>query len=193
MKAAAAKTIALLVLALAAAGCRQDMFEEPKYKPLVESSFYVDGRSARPVPPGTFAYGVADEGDAIERGVEKNGDFVAGIPLPVDETLLRRGRERFDIYCSPCHGRLGDGNGTVAKRGFKIPADLNSARVRNAPPGYLYAVIENGYGAMPDYEDQVDVHDRWAIVAYIRALELSRSATLADAPPQARARLEGQP
>ena len=180
----------LLGLCLLACGCRQDMFEEPKYKPLVESRFFTDGRSARPVPAGTLAFGQPDLGEAVERGTT-NGNFVAAIPVRVDEQLLKRGQERFNIYCSPCHSRLGDGNGMIAKRGFLRPADLHSDRVRNAPPGYLYAVIANGYGAMPEYRDQVDVHDRWAIVAYIRALELSRRATVADVPASEQGRLEG--
>ncbi len=100
------------------------------------------------------------------------------IPVPVNAALLNRGRDRFDIYCSPCHGRVGDGHGMIAKRGFIQPADLHSDRVRHAPPGYLYGVIANGYGAMPDYGDELSVQDRWAVVAYIRALELSRHATI---------------
>lgn len=184
------RALLLVPLVAMAAGCRQDMFEEPKYKPLVESSFYADGRSARPVPPGTFAYGQTDQGEAIEQGTA-NGDFVATIPLPVDEALLQRGQNRFNIYCAPCHGRVGDGHGMIEKRGFIEPADLHSDRVRQAPPGYLYAVITNGYGGMPEYRDQVtDVRDRWAIVAYIRALELSRRGTMADVPPDQRPALE---
>ncbi len=186
------KAVPLLALALMTTGCRQDMFEEPKYRPLAESQFFADGRSARPVPAGTVEYGRTSEGEAIENGTT-NGQFVATIPLPVNEAFLTRGKERFDIYCSPCHGRIGDGHGMIAKRGFLLPADLHSDRVRNAPPGYLYAVIANGYGSMPDYGTQIGVHDRWAIVAYIRALELSRRATLADAPPDQRAKLEGAP
>ncbi len=180
----------LLLASVLLAGCRRDMFDQPKFRPLAESDFFTDGRSARPVPAGTFAYGETDRGDAIELGTT-NGVFVAGIPLPIDEPFLKRGQERFDIYCSPCHGRVGDGRGMIAKRGFIQPADLHSARVRNAPPGYLYAVIANGYGAMPDYSDQLPVNDRWAVVAYIRALEFARHATPADVPPDQRTALEG--
>ena len=183
------RAAALLLPLLLCAGCRQDMFEEPKYKPLVESDMFVDGRSARPIPPATFAFGEPDEGEAVEQGT-LNGKFVASIPIPLNEALLQRGRERFDIYCAPCHSRLGNGNGMIARRGFMQPADLESQRVEHAPPGYIYAVITNGYGAMPEYRNQVKLHDRWAIVAYIRALELSRNARLADLPPQEQARLE---
>jgi mono/diheme cytochrome c family protein len=178
--------VAVVVLC---AGCRQDMFEQPKFKPLDESTFFTDGRSARPVPAGTLRYDQPYRGEAFENGTD-GGTFVAAIPMPVDEALLQRGRERFDIFCSPCHGRTGDGHGMIAKRGFIQPADLNDDRVRSAPPGYIFAVIANGYGAMPDYGNEIPVQDRWAIVAYIRALELSRRASLADVPPERRAAAE---
>jgi mono/diheme cytochrome c family protein len=172
----------MLPLLVFCAGCRQDMFDQPKYRPLAESSFYADGRSARPIPAGTLTYNGTDRGETVENGTT-NGVFAASIPVPVDETLLQRGRDRFDIYCSPCHGRVGDGHGMIAKRGFMQPADLHSDRVRKAPPGYLYDVIAHGYGAMPDYGDELSVEDRWAVVAYIRALELSRHANVQDVPP----------
>jgi mono/diheme cytochrome c family protein len=182
-------TVAALACAL---GCRQDMQDQPKYKPLAVSSFFADGRAARPVPSGTIAVDDVDQDPALGTGVV-NGEFVNSIPLRVDVSLLERGHDRYDIYCSPCHARTGDGHGMIAQRGFKIPADLSSERVRNAPPGYLYAVIANGYGAMPDYSYQLSEHDRWAVVAYIRALELSRQTSISDAPPDVRSRLEGQP
>jgi mono/diheme cytochrome c family protein len=166
------------------------MFNQPRYGPLAPSRFFADGRSARPVPPGTFAYDQEYAGDAIEKGTS-DGTFVASIPVAVDESLLQRGRERFEIFCSPCHGRTGDGHGMIARRGLKQPADLLGDRVRNAPPGYIFAVITNGYGAMAQYATRVPVHDRWAIIAYIRALEFSRRATLADVPAERRPALEG--
>lgn len=173
-------------------GCRQDMHDQPKYKPLSVSSFFADGRSARPIPAGTVSRDQLDETDSIHTGNAPNGDFLDAIPAPVTEALLHRGQERYDIFCSPCHDLLGTGHGMVAQRGFKIPSDLSSDRVRNLPPGYIFQVITNGYQAMPDYEDQVPVEDRWAIVAYLRALELSRHATMAEVPPQSRAQLEAQ-
>lgn len=185
------RLIPLAAVLVCGVGCRQDMQDEPKYKPLAVSAFFADGRSARPVPSGAIAIDETDQDPALFTGVV-DGDFVTTIPVAVTEELLNRGHERYDIYCSPCHGRIGDGRGMVALRGFKIPADLNSERIRNAPPGYLYAVITNGYGAMGDYSSQVPLHDRWAIVAYIRALELSRQASLNDAPPDARSKLEAQ-
>lgn len=179
---------ALLLLA----GCRQDMQDQPKYKPLAASTFFTDGRSARPIPAGTVAVDELSDTDPEHTGAAPNGDFLDDIPYTVTAQLLQRGQERYDIFCSPCHDRQGTGHGMVERRGFKTPADLSSDRVREAPPGYIYQVIANGYGAMPDYRDQIPVDDRWAIVAYIRALELSRTATIAEVPPDQRARLEAQ-
>ncbi|HUB81832.1 MAG TPA: cytochrome c [Bryobacteraceae bacterium] len=164
------------------------MWQQAKYRPLDASTFFADGRSARPIPANTLTFDGTDQGDAIEQGTTK-GVFVASIPIPVDRALLERGHERFDIYCTPCHGLVGDGNGMIAKRGFIQPADLHSERVRHAPPGYLYGVVANGYGAMPDYRDELSVRDRWAVVAYVRALELSRDATLQDVPADQQAAL----
>lgn len=180
-------------LLLLQTACRQDMQNQPKYKPLAVSTFFTDGRSARPIPEGTVARDELDDTDSVHTGNAANGDFLDAIPMPVTETLLRRGQERFDIYCSPCHDRMGTGRGMVEQRGFKIPSDLNSDRVRELPPGYIYQVISNGYQAMPDYKDQIPVDDRWAIVAYLRALQLSRHATMADVPPNEISQLEAQP
>lgn len=171
-------------------GCRRDMQQQPKYTPVEKSLFYSDGRSARPIPPGTISLEQVDEDPAMTTG-SSGGKFLHTIPVPVTAELLTRGRERYDIFCSPCHAYTGDGNGAIARRGFKFPANLNGQDIRNAPPGYLYQVIVNGFGAMADYSYQIkSVRDRWAIVAYIRALELSRNATLNDVPPPERARLE---
>jgi mono/diheme cytochrome c family protein len=182
----------LTLAALALAGCRNDMWNQPKYKPLAASSFFADGRSARPIPPGTIARGELNDTDAFHTGAA-NGVFLDRIPMAIDEQLLRRGQERFNIFCSPCHGLLGDGDGMIARRGFKIPANFHTDRLRQAPPGYVFQVISNGYGAMMDYGDQIPAQDRWAIVAYVRALQLSRYAPAADAPPEVRSRLERQP
>ena len=160
----------------------------PKYKPLGASRFFADGRNSRPLPRGVIARDELDEQDPAHTGA-KSGVFLETIPEPIDESLLARGRDRFDIYCSPCHGRLGDGNGMIHQRGFWIPPTLHTDRLRNVPPGYIFQVISNGYGAMPDYRDQVNAQDRWAIVAYIRALQLSRHATVNDIPGAARTQL----
>jgi len=181
----------LLMGILCLGACRQDMHDQPKYRPLAFSTFFPDGRSARPIPAGTIAVD-----DPIEQTPEltglSGGQFLPTIPVPVTDASLHRGRQRFEIYCAPCHGRLGDGNGMVAQRGFLAPMNLLSTRVTNAPPGYLFAVITNGYGAMGRYDDQVDVSDRWAIIAYIRALELSQSAGLNDVPAEQRGTLESR-
>jgi mono/diheme cytochrome c family protein len=170
-------------------GCRQDMQDQPKYKPLGANRFFADGRDARPIPAGTIARDELNNADPAHTG-EANGVFLDRIPIPVDEALLKRGQERFNIYCSPCHGPQGDGDGMVARRGVRIPANLHTARLRAVPPGYLYEVIKNGYGAMGDYGDQVPFRDRWAIVAYIRALQLSHNATINDVPADRRGELE---
>lgn len=178
--------------AAATASCRQDMHDQPKYKPLAESSFFTDGRSARPIPANTVARDELNANDTFHTG-EANGDFAQSIPIPIDMDTLKRGQERYTIFCTPCHSRLGDGNGMVARRGFRIPQNLLSDRIKQAPPGYIFQVISNGYGAMPDHRDQIPPRDRWAIVAYLRALQLSRGAPLSDVPADARTQLEAQP
>lgn len=167
------------------------MQDQPRYKPLQESRFFTDHRSARPIPLGTIARGELNDTDAFHTGA-MNGIFLDKIPTEVNKAMLKRGQERFNIYCRPCHGELGDGNGMVARRGLKWPANLHTDRLRQAPPGYIFQVISDGYGAMPDYGHQISPEDRWDIVAYIQALQLSRNATLADVPERERSKLEGQ-
>lgn len=128
------KAMLLAALALGCAGCRRDMQLQPKYVPLDRSWFFSDGRAARPIPAGAVSIDEADVDATLSTGLDGKGDFLTSVPLPVDEALLERGRECFDIYCSPCHGRTGDGHGMIARRGVRQPADLNGARVRNAPP-----------------------------------------------------------
>lgn len=179
-----------LSLCVLAAGCRRDMQDQPKYTPLEASSFFVDGRSARPIPPNTIARGHLNDNDSFHTGADASGAFLNTIPLPITKAMLQRGQQRYGIYCTPCHGELGDGNGMVARRGFKIPANFHNHRLRQAPPGYLFQVISNGYGAMPDYATQIqDAGDRWAIVAYVRALQLSRNAMAADVPSDEKGKL----
>jgi len=165
------------------------MQDQPKYKPLRLSEAFSDGRSARPIPADTVATDELNATDTMHTGYI-HGKWAETIPLPLTSALVERGRERFDIFCSPCHSRLGDGNGMVAQRGVKAPVSFHTDRVRRLPPGYIFDVITNGFGAMGDYGDQVPAEDRWAIIAYIRALELSRMGTLADVPPDKRAALE---
>jgi mono/diheme cytochrome c family protein len=172
-----------------AAGCRRDMQDQPRYKPLSASRFFADGRSARPIPAGTIARDELNDTDLLHTGLT-DGTFSTKFPVPITKQLLLRGQQRYNIYCTPCHGFLGDGNGMIAKRGFKWPANLHTDRLRNAPPGYLFQVVSNGYGAMPAYRHQIEPNDRWAILAYVRALQFSRDASIADASPQGRAQLE---
>jgi hypothetical protein len=172
----------LLVATLLLSGCRQDMQDQPRFKPLAESDFYADLRSARPPVEGTMARGQLHEDTYFYTGKIGNnpGDYM---PFPVFDDILARGRERFDIYCAPCHSRLGDGNGVVPSRGFpRKPPSFHTERLRKAPLGYFFDVMTNGFGAMPDYTSQVAPQDRWCIVAYIRALQLSQGATANDVP-----------
>ncbi len=181
--------LASILLIAAVCGCRRDMQDQPRYQPLQASRFFTNGRSARPVPAGTVARDELDLLNPVHTG-EMHGEFLQTIPVPVTRGVLLRGEERYNIYCSPCHSRIGDGNGMITRRGVKWPANLHSDRLRQAPPGYLFQVITHGYGAMMSYQNQIDVSDRWAIVAYVRALQLSRNATVADVPPANRAALE---
>jgi len=169
----------LAVLVLAA--CRQDMQDQPRFKPLAESDFYSDLRSARPPVEGTVARGQLHEDTYFYSGKLGNnpGDYM---PFPVTGDVLARGRERFNIYCAPCHSRTGDGNGMIVQRGFRAPPSYHTERLRKAPLGYFFDVMTNGFGAMPEYASQIPARDRWTIVAYIRALQLSQEATMSDVP-----------
>jgi len=168
-----------LGLLLVLAGCRQEMYDQSRMKPLAQSDFYSDLRTARPQVEGTVARGQLREDEYFYTGkIGGNpGDYM---PFPVTEEVLARGHERFNIYCAPCHSRLGDGNGMVPQRGFKHPPTYHQDRLRKAPLGYFFDVMTNGFGVMPDYTTQIASRDRWCIVAYIRALQLSQNATQAD-------------
>ena len=180
----------VLLLAAATMGCRQDMQDQPKYIPLRPTEFFTDGRSARPLIAGTIARGYLGDDTAFYTGKGADGKFVAEFPFPVTKDVIERGRERFDIYCTPCHDYLGTGNGRIVRRGFRHPPNYHIDRLRQVPPGYIFDVITQGFGAMPDYSAQVRPRDRWAIVAYIRALQLSQNASINDVPAAARAQLE---
>lgn len=169
------------VASLALAGCRQDMHDQPKYIPLRESQFFGDSRSARGFVQGVVARGHLDDDTLLYTG-KVNGADTTEFPFPIDAAVMARGQERFNIYCSPCHGRTGMGDGMVVQRGFRHPPSLHDPRLRDAPIGHFFDVMTNGFGAMPDYAAQVKVTDRWAIAAYIRALQLSEHATVADVP-----------
>lgn len=173
--------LAALAGGLLSGACRQDMHDQPRYKPFAQSDFFRDDRSARPPVEGTVARGQLREDGRFYTGKDAAG-FLDEFPLPVDAALVARGRERFDIYCSPCHGRTGQGDGMVVRRGYRRPPSYHQDRLRNARPGYFFDVMTNGFGAMPDYAAQVPVRDRWAIAAYIRALQLSQHATIEEVP-----------
>ncbi len=179
----------LLLGAALASGCRQDMHDQPKYLPDSPSTFFADGRADRPQVPGTVPYGGFRADPALYEG-KVNGRPVTELPVPLSKALLERGRERYDIYCSPCHDRVGDGNGMVVQRGFRRPSSFHVQRLREAPLGYFFDVVTNGFGVMPNYRAQVPVEDRWSIVAYIRALQLAQNATLDDVPEAERGKLE---
>ena len=176
------------VLCVSVTGCRQDMHDQPKYVPLRESTFFADNRSARPFVAGTVARGQLRDDTLRNTGKINNADADV-FPCPVDAATMARGRERFDIFCSPCHGRTGQGDGMVVLRGYRRPPTYHQDRLRNAPVGHFFDVMTNGFGAMPDYAAQVSVDDRWAIAAYIRALQLSEHATIADVPESERSKL----
>jgi len=173
---------ALLVAIALISACRLDMHVQPKQNPLARSDFYPDKRSARPLVEGTVARGELHEDTYYYTGNIGNGpgDY---LPFSVTKDVLERGRERYNIYCAPCHSRVGDGRGFVPSRGFsKMPPSFHTPRLEKAPLGYFFDVITNGFGIMPDYASQISPEDRWKIVAYIRALQLSQNATRSDVP-----------
>ncbi len=164
--------------------CRQDMYDQPRYEPLEGSDLFPDRTSARHPPRGTIARGDARADTALWSGVDPAGGFAAEAPVTLGRAELLRGRERFGIYCSPCHGITGDGGGMIVQRGFKRPQSFHTDRLREQPMGYFVDVITNGFGVMPSYADRVAPADRWAIAAYVGALQLSQSAGYADLPPE---------
>jgi mono/diheme cytochrome c family protein len=162
------------------AGCntslRQDMANQPRPNPLSPSDFFADGRSARPLVENTVARGSLESAALF---VPKDSN---AFPVTLSKELLERGQQRYDIYCTPCHGIQGDGNGMVALRGMKHPPSYHQERLRQEPNGYIYDVISNGFGAMYGYSAQIPPRDRWAIIAYVRALQLSRNAPVGVLP-----------
>jgi mono/diheme cytochrome c family protein len=180
----------ILLMLCATVGCRQDMHDQPKYESLEASTFFPDGRASRPLVPGTVARGHLREDTHLYEG-KVSGKPAETFPFAIDLKTLERGQQRYNIYCSPCHDRVGNGDGMVVRRGFRRPPSYHIERLRQAPPGYLYDVITNGFGAMQDYAAQIPVRDRWAIVAYVRALQLSQNARLNDVPETERQNLRG--
>lgn len=189
-----------VMASLALAGCRlpQKMADQPQFDPLEKSNFFPDGASSRPLVAGTVP-SPRVEGSLAQIGSGPNelfdtgreaGQFSDNFPMPLTPELMARGRERYDIYCSMCHGRVGDGNGMIVARGYKKPPSFHSDLLRSRKNGYIFDVIGNGFGVMPAYRTMIPAADRWAIVAYVRALQASQNATIADVPSADRASLD---
>ena len=173
------RNLILLLLPFIMGGCRRGMMDQEHLKPLAESSFFKDGAGSRPIPAHTIPRGHLNEDERFFTGVA--GDLlVDALPVPLTSELLTRGRQRFDIYCAVCHGRTGTGEGMIVLRGFPQPPSFHDPRLQRAPLGHFYDVITQGYGVMYSYAARIEPADRWAIVAYIRALQLSQNATLVD-------------
>ena len=176
----------------ATTGCRRDMFQQPSEKPLESSDFFRNNHMAsRPLVPNTVARGQLNDDEAFYTG-KIGTNLITTFPMPITPEILQRGRERFEIYCAPCHGLTGDGNGMIPQRGYPHPPSYHIDRLRQAPAGHLFDVITRGYGVMYPYASRVEPEDRWAITAYIRALQLSHDAKISDVPGDQRAELERQ-
>ena len=181
--------VALVALPLALAACRQDMHDAPSYDPLQEAPFFANGAASRTLVANTVARGQLREDEHFYTG-KVNGEVATEFPMPITPEIMARGQERFNVFCSPCHGRTGMGNGMIVQRGFRQPPSYHEERLRTAPVGYFFDVMTNGFGAMQDYAAQVPPSDRWAIAAYIRALQLSQHATVAEVPADRRGDLD---
>lgn len=184
------KTLSGLGLAaLLVSGCRLDMHDQPKYETYEASDFFTDGQASRIPPEGTVARGQLGDDELLRTG-KLDGSDSELLPFPVTRDLLERGRERYDVFCSPCHDRVGTGRGVIVRRGLKQPPSFHIVRLREAAPGYIFDVITNGYGVMYSYGSRIKPHDRWAIVAYIRALQLSQNASYGDVSEEDVAKVE---
>jgi mono/diheme cytochrome c family protein len=171
------------------AGCHSDMYDQPRNEPLEKSAFFADQRASRPLVAGTVPRGALQEDEVFSTG-KRDGQFVDELPIKVDSALLQRGQERFNIFCTPCHGLAGYGDGMIVQRGYRQPPSYHIDRLRGAPIGHFFDVMTHGFGVMPAYARQVPAHDRWAIAAYIRALQWSQYAKPGDLNPESRKQLE---
>lgn len=181
----------LVLLALALSACGPNMRHQPRLNPYEESSFFADGKAARELVPGTVIRGRLEEDEHLHRGLV-DGREAETLPLALSRELLERGQERYQIFCSPCHGELGYGDGIIVQRGFGAPPSLHTTRLRASPLGHFFVVITEGWGTMFSYADRVPVEDRWAIAAFIRVLQLSQSFPLGEVPPEDLPQLQGQ-
>lgn len=179
---------------IALVGCHRDMYDQPRLEPLEKNTFFDDGRSSRPLVEGVVEYGAIDPTNVLLTG-KVNGQLTDELPpeFKLDAALLNRGEQRFNIFCSNCHGLSGDGDGMIVLRGYRKPPTYHSERLRGTPIGHFFDVATNGFGVMPSYASQIPVADRWAIAAYIRALQLTQYAKLDDLPEAERKQLENQP
>ncbi len=182
----------VLAAILALPGCRQDMHDQPRYEAFEVSDFFENGMASRQLPAGTVARGLLLEDDHYYQGKDESGELVATLPasIELDRELLERGRDRYEIFCSPCHDSTGSGRGMIVRRGFKQPQPLYEQRLRDMPIGYFFDVVTQGYGVMSSYSRMVPVEDRWAIAAYIRVLQASQTQNLNDMSPEMRAEFE---
>ena len=174
MRADSIRALLMVTVVLSTGACRQDMHDQPKYEPLEKSSFFDDSKSARPLIEGTVAREMPPEMTAFYTGRTPDDEFLTELPADLSRELLDRGRTRYDAFCAPCHGRTGDGLGMIVQRGFKQPTSFHDQRLRESPVGYFFDVVSNGFGQMSSYASQIPVEDRWAIAAYIAALQLSQ-------------------
>ena len=183
------KLVAALVLSVLGTSCRNGMVNQQHLKPLAEEAFFKDRSGARPIPPHTVARGQSNEDQQFFEG-KVGGQLVSTFPTPVTRQMIEHGRESFDVYCAVCHGRTGAGDGMIVQRGFPPPPSLHEERLRQAPVGHFFDIITNGYGIMYPYASRVTTEERWDIIAYIRALQLSQHAALEDADPVHREQLQ---
>lgn len=180
----------MTVAGFAIAGCRQQMADQPHQRPLQPSSFFDDGMASRPAEPGTVARTGREQNDHLLSG-KIDGKLADTFPFQVTMEVLARGQERYEIFCSPCHDRLGTGQGMIVRRGFTPARSFHDARLREAPAGHFFEVMTQGFGTMPSYANQMSEHDRWSVIAYIRALQFSRNARLDELPPEDREKMKG--
>lgn len=191
------KTLFILTAVIALSGCkvqkelfkiRKAMYDQQKFEPLEATEFFGDHRSSRELVPNTIPQGWLREDTHLYEG-KVDGQVVSDFPFEVTEAVLHRGQERFNIYCSVCHGKAGYGDGMVVRRGYRQPPSYHIDRLRAATPGYIYGVVKNGFGVMAGYEDQIPVEDRWAIVAYVKTLQLSQHVSVNDLAEADKAKL----
>ena len=187
------KVIFIFVLGLGLSGCLNNMRDQPRYEPLEASDFFADGRSARPLVTGAVPRGLLEVDQVTPTPQPTQTTQLDEYPFQITMDVLKRGQEQYEIYCSPCHGYDGYGRGMIVQRGFSPPPSLHSETLRQMPGSQIYDVISNGFGRMASYAYRVTPEDRWAIIAYIRALQLSQNANIDLVPPEELGKLQPSP